>query len=101
MVLIVFMYGSSIFAHGVQEIIQMDLKTSKMILRDKHMRAKVSDFSLSKLAVDRAVHVSGIWSMAQLDIWSPSKLDAYLTPRNTSYIFNLTLKCCYYSDGKR
>ncbi|KAG5407450.1 hypothetical protein IGI04_013569 [Brassica rapa subsp. trilocularis] len=64
MVLIVFMYGSSIFAHGVQEIIQMDLKTSKMILRDKHMRAKVSDFSLSKLAVDRAVHVSGIWSMA-------------------------------------
>ncbi|CAF2132447.1 hypothetical protein YC2023_032491 [Brassica napus] len=66
------MYGSSIFAHGVQEIIQMDLKTSKMILLDKHMRAKVSDFSLSKLAVDRAVHVSGIWSMAQLDIWSPN-----------------------------
>ncbi|CAN6840401.1 unnamed protein product, partial [Brassica oleracea] len=31
--------GSSIFAHGVQEIIQMDLKTSKMILPDKHMRA--------------------------------------------------------------
>ncbi|KAH0853748.1 hypothetical protein HID58_092912 [Brassica napus] len=30
---------SSIFAHGVQEIIQMDLKTSKMILPDKHMRA--------------------------------------------------------------
>ncbi|CAN6832507.1 unnamed protein product, partial [Brassica oleracea] len=64
--------GSSIFAHGVQEIIQMDLKTSKMILPDKHMRTMVSDFSLSKLAVDRAFHVSGILSMAQLDIWSPS-----------------------------
>ncbi|KAL0685310.1 hypothetical protein Bca4012_052158 [Brassica carinata] len=63
---------SSIFTHGVQEIIQMDLKTSKMILLDKHMRAMVSDFSLSKLAVDRAFHVSGILSRAQLDIWSPS-----------------------------
>ncbi|CAN6922057.1 unnamed protein product, partial [Brassica oleracea] len=64
--------GSSIFAHGVQEIIQMDPKTSKIILLDKHMRAMVSDFSLSKLAVDGASHVSGILSMAQLDIWSPS-----------------------------
>ncbi|KAF2554395.1 hypothetical protein F2Q68_00037667 [Brassica cretica] len=50
----------------------MDLKTSKMILLDKHMRAMVSDFSLSKLAVDKAFHVSGILSRAQLDIWSPS-----------------------------
>ncbi|KAG2283500.1 hypothetical protein Bca52824_054720 [Brassica carinata] len=40
---------SSIFTHGVQEIIQMDLKT-----------------------IDRAFHVSGILSRAQLDIWSPS-----------------------------
>lgn len=79
----------------------MDLKTSKMILPDKHMQTMVSDFSLSKLAVDSAFHVSGILSMAQLDIWSPSKLDAYLTPKNTSYIFNLSLKYCYYSDGKR
>ena len=90
----------SIFAHGVQEIIQMDLKTNKMILLDKHMRAMFSDFSLSKLAVDRAFHVSGILFMAQLDIWSPSKLDAYLTPKNTSHIFILWLKYCYYSDGK-
>uniref|UniRef100_A0A0D2ZUV2 Oberon coiled-coil region domain-containing protein n=1 Tax=Brassica oleracea var. oleracea TaxID=109376 RepID=A0A0D2ZUV2_BRAOL len=50
----------------------MDLKTSKMILPDKHMQTMVSDFSLSKLAVDSAFHVSGILSMAQLDIWSPS-----------------------------
>ncbi|CAN7003752.1 unnamed protein product [Brassica oleracea var. botrytis] len=50
----------------------MDLKTNKMILLDKHMRAMFSDFSLSKLAVDRAFHVSGILFMAQLDIWSPS-----------------------------
>ncbi|KAF2534003.1 hypothetical protein F2Q70_00033352 [Brassica cretica] len=63
---------SSIFAHGVQDIIQMELKTNKMILLHKHMRAKESDFSLSKLAVDRALHVSGILSMTQWDIWSPS-----------------------------
>nr|VDC83869.1 unnamed protein product [Brassica rapa] len=63
----------------------MDLKTSKMILRDKHMRAKVSDFSLSKLAVDRAVHVSGIWSMAQLDIWSPIDYTRSIT--NLSFLF--------------
>ncbi|KAL0827598.1 hypothetical protein Bca101_051276 [Brassica carinata] len=43
---------SSIFTHGVQEIIQMDLKT-----------------------IDRAFHVSGILSRAQLDIWSPILLE--------------------------